>query len=48
MVATFLPVAMLKTLIDLSFNTIARYFPLELIFKLIGIELADRSFKKSV
>lgn len=45
MLATFLPVKMLKTLIDLSFNTMARNFPLGLIFMLIGMELADNSLR---
>ncbi len=46
-VTTFFPVKMLNTRIDLSFSTIAIYFPLELIFILIGMELTDKSLRKS-
>ena len=45
MLATFFPVKILKTRIDLSFKTIAMYLPLGLIFILIGIELTDNNLR---
>lgn len=48
MVAIFFPVNILKTLIDLSFNITAMYFPFWLTFKLKGIEFADNNFKNYV
>ncbi len=48
MFAMFFPVFMLKIRIERSFKTTARYFPFGLIFMLIGIELADKSFRNYV
>lgn len=47
MFATFLPVNILNTRIDLSLRTMAMYLPLGLIFMLIGVELKDNNLRNS-
>jgi len=48
MLTQFLPVNMLNTRIDLSLSTTAINLPLGLILRLIGMELAERSFRNYV